>query len=247
LRIYLPFYQEPRASRKSRGIADSGIDWLIETNRRLQPDQISYKTLKMAPPQVPQITTQYPPAPETMTTTPIEMADTRSPWLSGRTELDRRWRESLSSSSSGPKTPVLGQGQTQEMGRIEAVLVGTPLTRESSNNQSSRHYATNPNSPVSPMDRSGMDFHSANTTPTLPPPAAAARRQSAMLEIRHSVQRLQNGQLETTVLPDVEAQPQVPGRKKWWWQKPRWKGVQNRLVTAVIAGIMCTIVLAICE
>jgi hypothetical protein len=180
-----------------------------------------------------------------MSTTPIEMTDTRaSPWLSG----DRRWRDS---GSSGPKTPVLGP--TQEMERIEAVLVGTPpaATRaQGSSNRSSRQYATppGPNSPVSPTDRTGMEFsHSGTAAPTVP--TAAVTRQTAMLEIGDSVQRLQNGQLVTTIFSDVEAQdqPQGPVTKKWWWQKPRWKGVQNRLITAVIAGIMCLIVLTICE
>ncbi|KAI5781816.1 hypothetical protein EDC01DRAFT_723096 [Geopyxis carbonaria] len=33
--------------------------------------------------------------------------------------------------------------------------------------------------------------------------------------------------------------------KKWWWQKPRWKGLQHRLVTLTIAGIILTILVAI--
>jgi CCR4-NOT transcriptional regulation complex NOT5 subunit len=208
----------------------------------------------MAPPQVPQITTQHPVPSSEISTTPIEMTDTRaSPWLSG----DRRWRDS---GSSGPKTPVLRP--TQEMERIEAVLVGTPPTTtraQGSSNRSSRQWIATPpgpNSPVSPTDRTGMEFSQSQTAaPTAP--AAAMTRQTAMLQISDSVQRLQNGQLVTTtlsdvVLSDVEAQerprgPRGPVRKKWWWQKPRWKGVQNRLITAVIAGIMCLIVLTICE
>ncbi|KAA8904533.1 hypothetical protein FN846DRAFT_26259 [Sphaerosporella brunnea] len=168
------------------------------------------------------------------------MTDTsRSPWLSS----EGRWRDS---GSSGPKTPVLGP--TQEMGRSsEALLAGTPHTTRSreSSNRSSRHYTSSPVSPISPLDRSGMDY--ANVPPTIPPPAQAqTRRQNAMLEIRHSVQRLPGGQLDAAMFAAVEEQPEPePAKKKWWWQKPRWKGAQNRLITAAIAGIMCMIMLTI--
>lgn len=206
------------------------------------PGFIVLSTRSMALPQVSRITTQQPPDTTHASNTPTEMADGQSPsgmgpWLGGRMRGD-----SLSSSGSGPKTPVLSQ--TQEMGRIEAVLVGTPLARSTSN-RSSGLFVTNPSTPVSPGTTGYSRTHG---TPTLQQ-GPEQRGSQAMEQIRHSVQRLQNGYLEETRIPDAEVQrPEVvPPRKKWWWQKPRWKGVQNRLVTVMIACMMCAIVLAICE
>lgn len=195
----------------------------------------------MAPPQVPRITTQQPPDMAHNFNAPIEMTGGQSasgmrPWLDGRIRGD-----SLSSTGSGPKTPVLPQ--TQEMGRIEAVLVGTPLA-SSMSNRSSGLFVTSPSTPVSPRTTGYFTTHG---TPTLQQ-EPGHRSSQAMEQIRYSVQRLQSGHLEETRIPDAEAQQREPvsPRKKWWWQKPRWKGVQNRLVTVMIACTMCVIVLSVC-
>jgi hypothetical protein len=169
-------------------------------------------------------------------------------WFSGRSERRQSRQGSLSSSGSGPKTPV------QEMSRIEAILTEVPLNSISSTSgRSSRHSTTSPISPILPLDRSGADLFSTNSSrgmPTMPEAAARRTSQQAMEEIIHSVRRLQAGRLEETRIPDVEAQQRAPREpaqgRKWWWQKPRWKGLQNRLITATIAGIMCIFMLIIC-
>jgi hypothetical protein len=172
-------------------------------------------------------------------------------WFSGRDERGRSLRESIGSSGSGsesgPKSPV------QEMSRIEAVLTDVPLHSSASDSRrNSRRNISGPSSPLSTL------LESSIVVPVQSPSPAAwtpTRRESqrAMAEITHSVRQLQAGHLQETQVMDVEAQfarptqrRPVQRQKKWWWQKPRWKGLQNRLVTAVIAGIMCTLLLSIC-
>lgn len=45
---------------------------------------------------------------------------------------------------------------------------------------------------------------------------------------------------------DTEAQYQTRRQKtrKWWWQEPGWKCVQNGLITLSIAGMMCLFILS---
>ncbi|KAI5859122.1 hypothetical protein BZA05DRAFT_21966 [Tricharina praecox] len=110
-------------------------------------------------------------------------------------------------------------------------------------NRSSGLFVTSPSTPVSPRTTGYFTTHG---TPTLQQ-EPGHRSSQAMEQIRYSVQRLQSGHLEETRIPDAEAQQREPvsPRKKWWWQKPRWKGVQNRLVTVMIACTMCVIVLSV--
>lgn len=168
----------------------------------------------------------------------------------------------MSSSGSTPKTPVVDH--VQEMSRIERVLTQVPVDSAASRHSgrhSSRPYATGPTSQTSPPPpppppegtATGLlNAPSAHGSPTVPQTAERRTSQQAIEQIRHSVQRLQAGQLDEARIADPEAQRTqgdeevLRGRKVWWWQKPRWKGVQNRLITAIIAGTMCTIVLAIC-
>jgi len=192
----------------------------------------------MPPPQVPRITTQQPPDVAHASNAPIEMSDSQSasgmsPWLGGRIRAD-----SFSSSEGAPKTPVLSEAQ--EMDRIETVLVGTPLA-SSMSNRSSGLFVPSPSAPASPRT---TDYFG---TPTVLQ-GQGQRSSQAMEQIRHSVQRLQTGYLEETRIPDTEAQQWevVPPRKTWWWQKPRWKGVRNRLFTVMIACTMCAIALSVC-
>ena len=155
-------------------------------------------------------------------------------WFAGHSERRRSRGESTSSSGSVPKTPAV-----QEMSRIEQVLTQLPVD-PAANEPSGRRSSTQPNSPTPPSLTAGLsNAPSAQGLPTVP--STAESQQAAERSLRA-------GQLDETRMADPEAQrtQEEAPRRKWWWQQPRWKGAQNRLVTAIIAGIMCTGSLAIC-
>jgi hypothetical protein len=156
-------------------------------------------------------------------------------WL-GPGSAARRRRESEVSGTAGElKRPASVE---PALGQIDPVLE-RPLSHNSSRHSrlSTGLYLAAPTS--SSMSVAGQ-YGSYNSREA----PDGANSGPAMMEVTLSVDGLETGRLEEPRQPLITV---MQHRRKWWWQKPRWKGVQNALVTLIISAILCVLMLSICK
>lgn len=111
--------------------------------------------------------------------------------------------------------------QAQEMGR-----------NEPGPGSSVQHH---PYSPVSPLEGP----FSSREMLTMPEPAARSRRESTRELLQEDLEPA------NPYITDLESRRHPPARQ-WWWQGPRWQGLESRLITVVITGVLASVVLIIC-